>query len=808
MCLCFRLFKLLSSIVIGILLTTSASHAVVVINEVMAENANVVANLNDFPDWIELYNDDPVNATNVGHWFIREVEDTGPNRRTNLFRFPRLPSATIPPNGFLTVWCDDKTNSPGFHTLWGLPKTGTALTLLYTNGVPIVGSGVSFGIQVQDASIGRVPDGAGGVWQLNTPSFATNNTAYPQLGDATNSVKINEWAATNNLAGNNTTNDWIEIYNSSTNPVLITGMVIADTTNGRSGNFHAFTNLCFLGGEEFIRIWCDDELKPANHLPFNLSSTHGDTLRLFSANRTSIVDLITFLGNSNSPGYWVGNQSRGRLPDAGPIYPDLFLRPTPNDSNFQLMTNVLVNEVLSHTDPPFEDAIELYNNTDEPINIGGWWISNAKNTAKKFRIPLEETLFFSPIIQPRSYKVFFEMLGRSNEVPRPGFNTHGETLDTPLAKDFTLNSAHGDEVWIFSASNDFEGTLTGLRGSMAFDALENGVSAGPVANSTGEREVVPLRQRTFGEYDNPLNVQEFRRNQGEANSGPRWGPIVISEIYYHPPDIIRGTTMVTNIDNDLHEFVEVYNSATTNVPMYDPRHYGYADGRTNTWRLRGVVEENFPTNVVLGPGEMVLFVNFAMTNTIALNDFINRFNPPPGIRMYGPYSSKLDNSRGEITIRRPDIPQPPGRPDEGFVPSIQVDRVEYDDDPPWPTLADGATNRVDESGFGIHIGYSLQRIVVENYGDDPINWMAADPTPGRQAIKIENFARSGNSVTFRFRAWAGSGYTIQYSSTIDGTWVKLTDIAPQASSGTRIVTDPNAGAPGDRFYRIATPIQP
>jgi hypothetical protein len=786
---CIRLSKFLLFCLIAVCLAPSASHGQVVINEIMAENANTLANDNDFPDWIELYNTTDTQA-NIGGWYIREVEDRGGSISSNLFRFPA--SVPIPPFGRLVVWCDNRTNSPGYHTRFGLPKTGTSLTLLRNDFSIVVGGGVSFGYQLQDLSIGRVPDG--GAWTLNLPSPNTNNVPYPQFGVAID-VKINEWAALNSLIGGSTSNDWIEIFNTSTNPVLLTGLVLADVPAPVPSKFHAFTNLCFIGGEEFVRIWCDNERKPGDHVNFALSSTSGNTVSIYAADRSTVLEQISFLGNSNSPGYWVTNQTYGRLPDGGPLYPDRFIRGTPNDSNFQLMTNIVVNEVLSHTDPPLEDAIELRNLTDQVVDLSYWFISNKKNTPKMFRIPQGVT------IGPFGYHVFFEYLGMTNETPRRGFNTSGERDPG----DFALNSAHGDEVWIFSA--DANTNLTGLRGSLQFDQIDNGVSFGPWRNTAGEVEVVPMRQRTFGGVLNPTSVQQFRESPGAANtSTPRFGPIVISEIYYHPPDIKR-IGQFTN-DNDLHEFIEVYNTATTNVLMYDPVHYVYADGRTNTWRIRGVVDEAFPTNFVMTPGQIVLFVNFAMTNTIALNDFRNRFNVPEHVPMFGPYGNNLDNSRGEIYLRRPDPPQPPGRVDEGFVPYVVVDRVEYDDDPPWPVQADGHTNS--PAGFdpgGVHIGYSLQRITVENYGDDPINWIAGFPSPGRQVVKIESIIRNGDAVTIRFRAWAGSGYTIQYNTTASSTgWRKLVDIAPQATSGVRQYTDQNISLNGQRYYRIATPI--
>src|SRR4029079_8183569 len=107
------------------------------------------------------------------------------------------------------------------------------------------------------------------------------------------------------------------------------------------------------------------------HMTFKLSSTSGETIYLYASNRTTIVDQISF-----------GPQERdisfGRLPDGGPNF---FLfsptnRVTPGDPNDYLsLTNVVVNEILTHTDPPLEDAIELYNTTDQPVDISYWWLS-------------------------------------------------------------------------------------------------------------------------------------------------------------------------------------------------------------------------------------------------------------------------------------------------------------------------------------------------------------------------------------------------------------------------------------------------
>jgi len=44
---------------------------------------------------------------------------------------------------------------------------------------------------------------------------------------------------------------------------------------------------------------------------------------------------------------------------------------------------ILVNEILANTDPPLEDAIELYNATAQDVNICRWFLTENLNTPKQ-----------------------------------------------------------------------------------------------------------------------------------------------------------------------------------------------------------------------------------------------------------------------------------------------------------------------------------------------------------------------------------------------------------------------------------------
>lgn len=197
------------------------------------------------------------------------------------------------------------------------------------------------------------------------------------------------------------------------------------------------------------------------------------------------------------------------------------------------LTNVVVNEVLTHTDLPLEDAIELYNANGQPVDISGWWLSDAEDMPRKYPIPS------GTILPPYGFKVFYEYQFNSDSSGIP----------------FALSSAHGDEVYLSAAAND--GALTGYRAVAKHYPAESGVSFGRYTNSVGNLDYVPMSALSFGTSvtkSSPTNlIDAFRTGPGAINTPPRVGPIVISEIMYHPPDL--GTQ-----DNIAEEFIELQGS--------------------------------------------------------------------------------------------------------------------------------------------------------------------------------------------------------------------------------------------------------
>ena len=84
---------------------------------------------------------------------------------------------------------------------------------------------------------------------------------------------------------------------------------------------------------------------------------------------------------------------------------------------------MFVNEVMTHTDPPYEDAIELYNPNSFPVDVGGWYLTDNKNDPYQYRIP------DGTIIQAGGYLMFYETQFNSQALSSSfGLSENGEEI--------------------------------------------------------------------------------------------------------------------------------------------------------------------------------------------------------------------------------------------------------------------------------------------------------------------------------------------------------------------------------------------
>jgi hypothetical protein len=774
-----------------------SSYTGPILNELMARNvATVYDARGNNPDWIELYNPNAASYSLAGMSLSADPGSPGQ------WVFPA--GSSIGSNSYLIVWCD--ASRPASTNLeaqlnagFTLSGDGAAVYLFNTNNQ--VADSVAFGFQVTDLSMGR----SGGTWSLlSNPSPGAVNASPVPLGDPAN-LRINEWMA-NPVSGN----DWFELYNTDSSPVSLAGLYLTDDPSIAGATNFQVPALSFIASQGWVRFEADSHRSHGpNHVNFSLDK-EGQTLRLYHTN-LALLDSIEF-------GLQASGVSQGRLPDGGSDIVSFSTTPTPGESSYLPLQNVVVNEVLSHTDPPLEDAIELYNPTSNDVPLGGWFISNAETDFKKYRIP------DGTVLPAGGYKVFYEdQFNSSNATP------------------FTLNSAHGDSVLVSAA--DGAGNLSGYRSQISFGAAQNGVSLGGFQTSAGV-DFVTLSSRTFG-VDHPATLTQFRTGTGLTNSYPLVGPVVVNEIMYHPITG-SGTNAFENTDE---EFIELLNITSNTVPLYD------LAAATNHWKLAGGIDYSFPAGVSLPPGGLLLVVGFDPTvNLAALANFRLKYALASDAVIYGPYDGNLNNAGESIQLYKPDSPQTLPHPDAGFVPYVLVEQVIYSNAPPWPAGADGT-------------GMSLQRRLLGSYGNEPLNWMACSPTPGTRNcmsdtdgdglpddwelanglnpssavgndgtngdpdgdgltnlqeylagtdphdpasfLKIDSIGLLPGVAALRFTRVASHSYSIQYRTSVaTGSWQKLADVESAPTTAAVQVNDLSAGGATSRFYRLVTPKQP
>ncbi|MDB6037329.1 MAG: Spore coat protein CotH [Verrucomicrobiales bacterium] len=772
---------------------STAAQTTVKINEVFANNQTVAVG-GSINDWVELYNTSASPAALGGASLSDSVSN--PTK----WVFPA--GVTISGNGFLLVSLDGgraaSTSSGGIlNTGFSLKSEGDTLFFNAPGGNGL--DSVTFGLQISTHSIGRIPDGIG-TWVLTEPTVSTPNQAA-SLG-AFSELHVNEW-----MPAPAKGEDWFEVYNADAKPVALTGLYLTDDLTVPIK--YPIPALSFIGTgvDAYIRFWADNQpTNGANHTNFKLNNT-AETISIFGP-RNFKIDSISY----DSP---VADTPYGRLPDGSTRIVSLPKPGTPGEPNFVTLTSLVVNEVLTHTDPPLEDAVEFYNITDTSVPVGGWYLSNKRGDLKRYQIPS------GAVVPAHGYFVVYESQ----------FN--GPAAASP----FTFNSAHGDEVYLSEA--DTSGNLTGFRVSEIFEAAENATSIGRFGTSVpGDYKFVELSRLTFGSDNLP-----FGAGTGASNAYPKIGPIVISEIMFHPPPI-GGTTN----DNTLHEYVEIQNITATNVPLFDPVY------PTNHWRLQNGLDFSFPDNSSIAAFSFGLVVSFDPLNKAALTSFQQRYpNLPQNVPLFGPWNGKLDNNGDPVELYKPDPVQLPPHPDAGFVPFIRVDKVNYLPNAPWPATADGS-------------GASLTRKNPFLFGNDPVNWMVTNPTPG-SGPSAENLDRdrdgmpdywelayglnpddptdaaldndldgftnvqeytagtdplhaagdfridgitvfqgAATPLAIRFTAIAHKSYTIQFRTDLNqGNWQKLSDVAAQETTASAVVLDPDAYNQTARYYRIVTP---
>lgn len=278
--------------------------------------------------------------------------------------------------------------------------------------------------------------------------------------------------------------------------------------------------------------------------------------------------------------------------------------------------------------------------------------------------------------------------------------------------------ASGGEGVYLSSGNTASGEIGGYRVDETFGAADSGVTFGRFVKSAGGADFTALVSAT----------------RGAANAAPLIGPVVINEIMYSP---VAGNS----------EYVELRNLTAADVPLY------LAGSPATTWRLSGGVDFALPG------GATIPASGYAIISAVAPATFRQQYpNVPASVPVWGPYTlpsgvNVLSDNGENIRLQRPQVTTATPRP------FVDVDRVGYDDESPWPADTKGT-------------GQSLGRRVSGDYGNDPANWDAerSGGTPGVSNFAADFVAPTADivNVTPDPRAAAVETITISFSERVTG----------------------------------------
>ena len=268
--------------------------------------------------------------------------------------------------------------------------------------------------------------------------------------------------------------------------------------------------------------------------------------------------------------------------------------------------------------------IELHNLTPAPVDVSGWFLSDTTAIPAK-------TIIAPGTVIPSGGAVSFSTLG------------------------FPVNEA-GGSVFLFATNGS---AFTGISHGWSYGATDGGMALGRVVDSTGEEFLVPLTTPT----------------PGVAAATPQIGPVVINEIWYHPPV-------------GYFEMIELRNTSASAVSLAG-------------WQLDGfgVV---FPAGTSIAANGLLL----AVADDPAA--FRTRHSVPAAVPIVAATGS-LDDGGEPIALQRPSTAT--------LGAFISLESVRYNDKSPWPTTADGS-------------GPSLQRISAAALALEPTNWQGQGLTPG------------------------------------------------------------------------------
>lgn len=370
----------------------------VYINEVLASNTSHPNADGRCCDYIEIYNsaDYPVDLTGF------QLGDIAGNGR---YAFPS--GTTLEAGGYLVVYCD-KTVEDASYAQFAISRAGGESFYLIASNNAIVDSVTTVATDSDQAMVRQDVD-RWGITSLLTPGW--KNGEEPASADIYNPdvspVRITELSSVNTgyEAVSGILCDWVELHNTATQTVDISGFTLSDNVGNNKYVFPAGTVIPSGG---YLVVCCAEGTMNAAVAPFGLSQYGGEAVVLKDP-QGRIVEIIDTLpmenGNSmalTEKGIWnVTVQSSPGFENSQEGY-EAFLEQSGAEAGAIRISEVMsaAQTVLPDRYGEFSDWVELHNTTDRAVDLAGWSLSDDPDVPDKWVFP-------ALVIQPGERVIVF-----------------------------------------------------------------------------------------------------------------------------------------------------------------------------------------------------------------------------------------------------------------------------------------------------------------------------------------------------------------------------------------------------------------
>ncbi len=403
------------------LLYASTLHAQLSINEFMADNGSTIADENgDYEDWIEIFNAGS-SSVDIGGYYISD-DLTNPT----LWQIPSTdPSnTTIPAGGFLLLWADKDTGDGSLHIDIKLGSGGEDIVLLASDGITVIDQ-LSFGPQSTDISYGRTLDGGIDFQLFTSPTPSSSNEVSqptPTFSTTINAIveTVNDDAIQYGTSGGNVNIDhygmtMVETWNNQTigirfgNILIPQGATVTNATIQFSTkspeNSTGDSNLDIKGqlsadAAPFQEVSQNISSRPTTNSTVNWQPEEWllDFERGDKQQTPNIAPLIQEIIDQNS--WESGNAMAFVISGEGQRSANNFTSGDPSTIQIQVeipiptmpISNIYINEISPNgTDfadehGGYEDWIELYNDNDFPVSLGGLYLTDDIDDLTKWQI--------------------------------------------------------------------------------------------------------------------------------------------------------------------------------------------------------------------------------------------------------------------------------------------------------------------------------------------------------------------------------------------------------------------------------------